>query len=288
MRAGRGHRWRGLLVGSGLVAVAALGTWGFWLEPAALRNHRHVLELPGFTGPCSGLEVVALVDLHTGSPHNGLAQLARLVERVNALEPDLVLLAGDYVIHGVVGGRFVSPEESAALLGRLEAAAGVYAVLGNHDWWLDGGRVRRALEAAGIPVLEDEARRTAAGGCAFWVVGVGDYWEGDHDVDKALAAVGDDAPVIAFTHNPDLFPRLPARFDLTVAGHTHGGQVDLPLVGRPIVPSRFGQRYAAGHVVEDGRHLFVTTGVGTSILPLRLRVPPEISVLELRGAVARS
>jgi predicted MPP superfamily phosphohydrolase len=94
--------------------------------------------------------------------------------------------------------------------------------------------------------------------------------------------VSDDAPVIVFMHNPDLFPEIPARVTLTLAAHTHGGQVRLPFVGRPIVPSIYGQRYAAGHVVEDGRHLFVTTGLGTSIIPVRFLVPPVVDILELR------
>jgi predicted MPP superfamily phosphohydrolase len=102
-------------------------------------------------------------------------------------------------------------------------------------------------------------------------------------VDGALAQLTDDAPALAFMHNPDLFPRLSDRYALVLAGHTHGGQVALPVLGRPIVPSRYGERYAAGHVVEHGRHLYVTTGLGTSILPVRFRVPPEIALLSVRA-----
>jgi hypothetical protein len=94
--------------------------------------------------------------------------------------------------------------------------------------------------------------------------------------------VSDDAPVLAFTHNPDVFPHVPARVALTIAGHTHGGQVVLPLLGRPLVPSAYGQRYAIGHVEEDGRHLFVSSGLGTSIFPVRFGVPPEISIVVVR------
>lgn len=118
----------------------------------------------------------------------------------------------------------------------------------------------------------------------YWLAGVSDYWEGRHDITAALAAVPAGEPVIAFTHNPDIFPGVQDRVSLTLAGHTHGGQVDLPLVGPPIVPSKFGQRYASGHIVEGGRHLFVGTGTGTSILPVRFRVPPEIRVLVLRSS----
>lgn len=260
-----------------------LSAWAFGFEPASLRNEDHTLVLPGWPEGCDGLRVAVLADLHVGSPWNGLDKLDRIVDVTLAAAPDLVLLAGDYVIHGVVGGDFTPPEAIARGLGRLRAPLGVHAVLGNHDWWLDGPRVRAALESSGIRVLENESAPLGAGHCRFRLVGISDLWAGEPDIDAALAGVAEDEPVIAFTHNPDLFVDLPPRIALTIAGHTHGGQVDLPILGRPIVPSRFGQRFAAAHVVEAGRHLFVSTGLGTSILPVRLRVPPEVSVLTLRS-----
>jgi predicted MPP superfamily phosphohydrolase len=271
----------GLLALAGLVA---LPVWSFWLEPASLRNEDHALELPGWPVPCDGLKIALLTDLHVGSPFNGLPNLHRVVELTQAARPDLILLLGDYVIHGIPGGTFVPPEEIAPVLGELGAPLGVYAVLGNHDWWLDAPRVTRALEAAGIPVLEDASSPVERGTCRFWLAGIGDFWESPHDVGAALRDVPDGAPVIAFTHNPDVFPNIPARVTLTIAGHTHGGQVNLPLIGRLIVPSLYGQRFASGHIVEDGRQLFVATGVGTSIVPVRFRVPPEVSMLILHDA----
>jgi predicted MPP superfamily phosphohydrolase len=118
-----------------------------------------------------------------------------------------------------------------------------------------------------------------------WIAGISDLWTGRHDLSAALAAVTDDlAPVLLLTHNPDVFPMVPARVTLTLAGHTHGGQVRLPFIGRPVVPSQFGARFAAGHIVEGGRHLFVATGIGTSIVPIRFRVAPTVSILVLGGA----
>lgn len=199
---------------------------------------------------------------------------------MNAERPDVVCILGDLVIHGVIGGRTVAPEAIAAELKRLRAAAGVVAVLGNHDAWLNHDRVRDALERNGIPVVEETAARLESPAGPLWVAGISDLWTGSHDIAKALAAVQDDgAPVILLTHNPDVFPLVPDRVALTLAGHTHGGQVRLPFLGRPIVPSRFGERFAAGHVVEGGRHLFVATGLGTSILPVRFRVPPAITMI---------
>jgi len=273
-----------LLLAAGAVVLGLLvGAQSLVIEPASLEVHRSALELPGWPAAHAPLSVALLADLHTGAPWQGLDELAHIVDTTNALRPELVLLLGDYVIHGVIGGRFVPPEASAPVLGRLQAPLGVFAVLGNHDHWFDGGRVRAALESSGIVVLEDQARRIERPGGGFWLLGLKDWWEGDRDLPAALAQVTDTLPILAFTHNPDVFATLPDRFALVIAGHTHGGQVALPLLGRPIVPSRYGERYAVGHIVEQGRHLFVTTGIGTSILPVRLGVPPEIALLVLRG-----
>lgn len=274
----RAWRWGGAVLAA---LVVALGLRAFWLEPASLRVATYDVASPQWPRALDGLRVAVLGDLHVGSLFNGLAKLRRVVAETNAARADLVLLAGDYVIQGVVGGRFVPPEDIGPALRELTARLGVHAVLGNHDWWLDGPRMRRALEDAGIRVLEDEAVALDDG--RFWLAGVGDFWETRHDVHRALSGVPDGAPLLVFTHNPDVFPHVPPRVALTIAAHTHGGQVALPLVGRPIVPSRYGERYAIGLVEEDGRRLFVTPGIGTSIVPVRFRVPPEISVLTLRA-----
>lgn len=209
------------------------------------------------------------------------------MRRTNAEAPQLVLLLGDYVVHGTLGGHFVPPETVAGELSNLRAPLGVFAILGNHDYAMNGPRIRGALRRAGITVLEDQSVRIGGGNGApgadapFWIAGVSDFLRAPHDVPGTLLEVTDDAPVILITHNPDLFPEVPGRVALTLAGHTHGGQVRLPFFGRPVVPSIYGQRFAAGHVIEEGRHLYVATGLGTSIVPVRFLVPPEIVVLEL-------
>jgi predicted MPP superfamily phosphohydrolase len=192
------------------------------------------------------------------------------------------------------------------VLGQLKAPLGVHAILGNHDWWDDPDvqhkrrgptRSRIALEKAGVPVYENDAVRVGKDGRAVWLAGLADQiafdngyghrprrYQGLDDLDGTLAKVTDDAPVILMAHEPDIFPRVPARVSLTLCGHTHGGQVRL-LGFSPVVPSAFGNRYAYGHVVEDNRHLVVSGGLGCSILPVRFGVPPEIVVVEL-GAVA--
>ena len=158
----------------------------------------------------------------------------------------------------------------------------MFGVLGNHDAWLSHARVAGALQRAGVRLVEDTAVSVDTRAGPVWVAGISDLWTGRHDIAAALAPVKNDgAPVVLLTHNPDVFPQVPSRVALTLAGHTHGGQVLLPFAGRPIVPSHFGQRFAAGHIVEGGRHMFVATGVGTSILPVRFRVPPTVTILTI-------
>jgi len=266
------------------IPIVGLGLWAFWLEPASLHNETHELAIPSWPANCGGLKIAALSDLHVGSPFNHLDHLNISIDLTLKAKPDLILLAGDYVVHGIPGGEFVSPQESATHLARLYAPLGVFAVLGNHDWWHDGPGTMAALQHVGIQVLEDASMPIKSGTCEFWLAGISDFMEGAHDIPLALSQIPKNATILAFTHNPDIFPEIPLRVALTVAGHTHGGQVHLPFIGRPIVPSQYGERFAIGHIIEDGRHLFVTPGIGTSILPVRFRVPPEVSVLILHSA----
>jgi predicted MPP superfamily phosphohydrolase len=258
-----------------------LGLWAFYLEPSSLVTRRVTLQIPGWPQEQRGLRIAVLADLHVGSPYWGTEKLKLVVARTNEERPDLVVLLGDYVIQGVVGGRFVAPERIAEGLKDLRAPLGVVAVLGNHDWNLDGVRVTRALQKVGIVVLENQAWQISNKGYSFWIGGIADAMTRVPKIPETLQQVNDPSPVILIAHNPDIFPEVPGRVNLTIAGHTHGGQVDLPLVGRLIVPSDYGQRFAYGHIVEEGRHLFVSSGIGTSIIPVRFRVPPEIVILTL-------
>ena len=263
-----------------------LALWCTSVEPRRLVVTKAELELPLWPRELSGLKIALLADLHIGSPHWDLARLVELVERTNAEQPDLVLLAGDYQINDVVGGVFVEAEPIAERLGALRAPLGVLAVLGNHDWWNDGERTRRAFTAHGIKVLEEDALRLErAPGAAFYVIGLADQLTRSSDPKLAMSKVPAGAATLLLVHEPDVFASfasLGVSPSLTLAGHTHGGQVWLPLLGRRVVPSEFGERYAYGHVVEHGRHLFVSSGLGTSIIPVRLFVPPEIAILTLR------
>jgi len=279
---GRRRPWRRWVFAPLVMVFVGVAAWAFWIEPARLVVVEDRVRVEWPEGP--PLRIAVLTDLHVGSPFNGLARLREVVDRTNAATPDVICILGDLVIQGVPGGRFVPPEEIAAELMRLRSPLGTFAVLGNHDGWLDHDRVQRALERAAVRLVEDTAVSIQTRAGPVWIAGVSDFWTGRHDVAAALAPVNDDsAPVLLLTHNPDIFPRVPPRVTLTLAGHTHGGQVRLPLIGRPVVPSQFGGRFAAGHVVESGRHLFVATGIGTSILPVRFGVPPAIQIVVVGG-----
>jgi uncharacterized protein len=265
------------------LAAGAVAWRALWHEPRSGRVRDVALDLGAhWPAGLDGLRVALVSDLHTGAPHVGAARIARVVAAVNAQRPDLVLLLGDYIDPEVPFGSRVAPGAVAERLAALRAPLGVVAVLGNHDWLNDGPGVRAALRENGIPVLENDALRAGD----LWIAGVEDTRFRAPDVERALRDVPDGAPVILLSHDPDQFPHVPDRVALTVSGHLHGGQVGVPLIRRPFIPSRFGERYARGHVVEDGRHLYVTAGFGTTGWPVRLLAPPEVVILRLTAGAA--
>lgn len=271
----------------GAIALAALLTlllavWSFLIEPNRLVLREETLVLQNWPRSLDGLRVVVISDIHAGSPFIDRAKLQQIVTTSNQQNPDLVVILGDLMVTGRVYKHQVAPEVIATELQGLHARLGVYAVLGNHDWWFDGPRVWRALTAVGIRVLENDVAQVKLNENSFWLWGLSDLNTRPQNVAGTFQRVPANEPVIAMTHSPDIFPDIPARVALTLAAHTHGGQVNLPVIGRPIVPSRYGQRYAAGHIQEGSKQLFVTTGIGTSIIPVRFRVPPEIVLLTLK------
>lgn len=243
--------------------------------------HQETIKIDNWPSELSGLRVAVISDIHTGSWFIDEAKLQRIVDLTNQQTPDLIVLLGDYMVSDSWHGHRVEPEVTAGVLKGFRAPLGVYAVLGNHDWWYNGGKVRRAFEQNGIPVLDDEVAEIKWKDHSFWLVGLADFWTRSQHVGETIAKVPPDSTIIALTHNPDTFPRLPARVPLLLAGHTHGGQVNIPLIGTPVTPSTFGDKYVKGHMFENGHHLFVTTGIGNSILPVRFRVPPEIVILTI-------
>jgi predicted MPP superfamily phosphohydrolase len=176
--------------------------------------------------------------------------------------------------------------QGAAALGQARAPLGRFAVLGNHDWWYDGPALEAQLQRSGVTVLENAAVKVARPGGDFWIAGLADLdsRRAEPSPQTALARVPTGEPVILLSHWPDPFPTVPPRVALTLAGHTHCGQVNLPLLGRLVHASHGAKRWGCGLYDEGGRKLFVTSGLGVSILPVRFRAPPEVAIVTLRGS----
>lgn len=286
---------------SALVGVSA-SFYSMIIEPF-LRLHikKQKIALPHWPKDTS-LKIAVLTDIHACEPWMSAKRIGAIVELTNGLEADIVLLLGDYRTSMKFISAAVPPKEWAEALGQLKAPLGVHAVLGNHDWWNDpaaqasGARpieAHQALASVGITVYENDAIRLEKAAQGFWLAGLGDQLallrrtpegrrnpQGVDDLAGTLSQITTDEPVLLMAHEPDIFPQVPERVALTLSGHTHGGQVTL--FGKPIfVPSAFGTRYAYGHIIEQGRHLFVSGGLGFSFLPLRFGMPPEINVIEI-------
>ena len=271
----RASRVLGSAVGLGLLGAVLNATVR---TPRRLVVRDVPLAVPGWPAELDGLRVAVVADLHAGAPVMGLERLGRVVQQVVDARPDLVVLLGDHLAD-VWLGTHLHPEQVADVLAGLRGAAPVVGVLGNHDWYAGGHRVRRALEAAGLPVLAESAVPLLDG--RLWVAGVSDLWERTPSVERALADVPAGAPVVLLTHNPDVVLDVPPHVQLVLAGHTHGGQVRVLGRGVHTISERTGNRLTAGWFASE--RLYVTAGVGASIAPVRT-VLPEVPVLVLGPA----
>jgi predicted MPP superfamily phosphohydrolase len=276
--------------------------YGFGEPVFRLRVARYDISPPQWPADLE-LKIAVIADLHACDPWMSLRHIEAIVERTNALNADIIVMLGDYVPGHRHITRTIPAGEWAPVLAGLKAPLGVHAILGNHDWWSDNAVqeqgqgptiARRALEAAGIPVYENDARRFTKVGRPFWLAGLGDQLAylparrfrplsriGVDDLAATLAKVTDDAPIVLLAHEPDVAMRVPGRVALQLSGHTHGGQVRL-FGWSPVVPSRYGGRFAYGHT-RTNCDVIVSGGLGCSIMPFRLGVPPEIVLVTLGG-----
>jgi len=260
-----------------LLAIAL----GFYMhcEAESLTVNHVDLESDSWTLPPVVVAVAA--DFHVGSSAKEFDRLRKAVDMIAAEKPDLILLPGDFVA-GVRPSQAAPPLAIARELAKLKAPLGVYAMLGNHDHWQGTEHFVNAFAKAGVPLLENRTVDLQFRGKRFHLVGVTDDWTKTPEMWTRLLPK-DSLPRIVMTHSPDVYATLPEPVALAVAGHTHGGQVVLPLLGPLFVPSRFGRRYLSG-VVKEGRNtIFITRGVGTSFFAVRLFCPPEIAALRLHG-----
>jgi len=252
-----------------------------WLEPFSRAQPHRVRRLSLTIAGWPALRIVFLSDNHTGSHAGDVARLERIVAEAAAFAPDLVLHGGDFVNMQLFGGGRVPPRVTARILGRLAAPLGRFAVLGNHDYTYGAAEVAAALRDHGIAVLDDARVTLAIAGGAIDLIGLPDARE-ERATGRALL-VAPDKPSLVLAHDPFWFAHLPAGPHLMLAGHTHGGQVRFPWVGPLRNASRAPLRWTYGLTEEGGRRLYVTSGLGTSGLPLRIGCPPEFVVLDVSG-----
>ncbi len=279
-------------LGALLLSGAASGAYAVGIEPVGRPRVARYNLVPDNWPDGLKLRLVILADIHACRPWMSPERIGDICAQANGLDGDMILLLGDFLSGMRLKGSEVTSAEWAGELGRLSAPLGVHAVMGNHDWIDDPDAmiagtgptiVHRALASINVPVYDNLAARFEKDGKGFWLAGLADQIGpriGLDDLPATLAQVTDEAPVILMAHEPDVFPTVPARVSLTLSGHTHGGQIRL-FGYSPIVPSRYRNRYAYGHVIEDGRNLIVSGGLGCSIAPIRFGSPPEIVVVEL-------
>ncbi len=263
---------RNLLAGLLLAGLGA-GGYGFLIEPARLRLERVRIPLPGLPPALEGFTIGQLTDLHAG-PYVPREHIRRAVQLLMSRRPDLIVLTGDFICRfsrGIPGG----------LLSDLRAPYGVFAVLGNHDYWQGAGPVVSALEADGVRVLVNERVRIDPGGAPLWIVGLDDWWEGRPDLESAMSGLPPGDHRVLLVHEPDFADQIgPHRVDLQISGHSHGGQVRIPLLGAPILP-RMGRIYPEGLARAGDTLVYTSRGVGMIPPPVRLNCPPEVTLLEL-------
>jgi predicted MPP superfamily phosphohydrolase len=272
-----------------VVIVAACLSIAVWLALAARRDtmaepivRRAELALPGMASGAKPVTIALLSDFHPALPNMPPHRLAGIVAKVNALHPDVVVLAGDFVADSGLWMRAYPISASIAPLGGLRAPLGIFAVLGNHDSWNDRGAIRRELVRRGITVLANDARQ--AGPLA--IGGLDDLLTGHARPKAMLAALARlHGGRVILSHSPDPFARLPANMGLMLAGHTHCGQITF-FGWAPVTNSFYGRRFVCGLVRERGNVLVVTAGLGTSVVPIRLGARPDIWLIEVRPPAA--
>jgi predicted MPP superfamily phosphohydrolase len=274
----RSHRWLRALFLLMLLGIALLarGYWNATRDPVIRTATVAVADWPSGQPP---LKLLLLSDIHVAGPDMPPARLTRIVSQLNRLRPDLVLIAGDLVSEKRLATHIYTAAEVVAPLGKLQAPLGVVVALGNHDHWFKPDALRGEMEKLGLRVLQNEAVKLGP----LLVGGVDDDYSGHDDVPATLTAMdrlGRGVPLL-LTHSPDIIPDVQRPVAAVFAGHTHCGQIRVPIVGALTYVSRYGDRFACGDMTDKDQRVFIGAGLGTSLLPLRYLTPPDAWLVTL-------
>lgn len=276
------------------IVVAGVGKGFYNTTSHQVELVKTAITIKNLPAALQGLKIGLLTDLHSSFivSRETIATAGRLIM---AEQPDLIVLTGDYTsgstkfLSGAVGTfdpAYLT--RCADALSPLRAPLGIYGVLGNHDFWSGPAAVKTICETLtarlGVVWLRNRSIELTKAGSSFHLLGVDDFWEGSCSLTSACKGVKPEAIKILLSHNPDIndeIELMKERIDLVLAGHTHGGQVVVPWLGQPVIPSKFGQKYRAGLIRDGERQTYVSRGVGCLLAPLRLNCPPEATVLTL-------
>ncbi|MBE7709800.1 MAG: metallophosphoesterase [Cyanobacteria bacterium SIG32] len=253
--------------------ILTLGIYSVFVEPNKLEITNYTIQDESL----QGIKIVFASDFHIKP--NQQKRLEKIVELINLQNPDLVLSAGDFVC-GHLKHTTMPPEDIAKGLGKVKSKYGFYTTLGNHDLWHDTEEFTKNLEANNIKVLNNANKKIIVNGKTIYIAGI-QYQPSMIQISNAIDNT--QKPTIMLTHSPDEFKKIPQDYvNLILAGHTHGGQIRIPFIGPLFTASSYGDKYAKGFIEEDGKKMITTTGIGTSILPIRFNCPPEIVIIEFK------
>ncbi len=259
--------------------TALVFVWSFCIEPRLIIIRNVSIEVPNWHNEHKGLKVAVLTDFHLGFGGMNRERLGKIIDLTNLQNPDLILLLGDYVN---VSYKNESKLSYLADFEKFKSKYGVFGVMGNHESWQSLNKIRNFLKKANVKILENDVQKLRINKKSFWIAGIEDMLTGYPDLNYVMRQINDENPVLLLSHNPDIFETASDKINLILAGHTHGGQIYLPFLVKKINPSRLGDRFLRGYLVKNNKHIFISSGLGTTIIPARFLVPPEIVILTLK------
>jgi len=247
--------------------------------PSRLDVNEYEFEVPFWTEELSNLKIVFFSDTHTDGFFGRVSRLEKVIDTINAQNPDIVFYGGDMLRAKISSSLKV--EDVTDVFKRLNPKYGTYCVYGNHDWYFGPTKIKNAFKGTNIIFLENRNLRIQTEYGPFWIAFLADYTTRFIDYNATFRGIPENAPCIALSHSPDAIVNAPKKFSIMLSGHTHGGQIKLPFFGFLIVPSDYGQKFALGFIEFNGKYVYTTNGVGTAMIPARFPYNPEICVIKL-------